>query len=328
MKKIILLLIALTLLGCSRNSELAKLGYSKQDIDIISNLSEDTQMFFLNGYDEKYSTIINHPNFIENKLDKYIKYYDDFDIDFLFEAVNNDYNLKLIQDIFDDKYYMEKNRDIYLNNLDKFDDARSIVEYVNVQRYDNYYENEKPTDLSKNYYMLVNKYNYLTSDYIPNDLVEVDEMYGAGYLRQAVMEAFIPLYEDALEQGYDLRVVSPYRQYSTQERLYNMYLEQDPQEIVDTYSARPGHSEHQTGLCIDVSVPGYSLDDFYLTDASDWLKENCYKYGFIIRYPEGKDDITGYQWEPWQIRFVDDIAKDVYESGITYDEYYAYYLDK
>ena len=113
-----------------------------------------------------------------------------------------------------------------------------------------------------------------------------------------------------------------------QDDLYNGYLKKDPQEVVDTYSARPGHSEHQSGLCMDVSEPGYSLDNFYQTKASKWLAENCHKYGFIIRYPEDKTDITGYQGEPWQLRYVGkETAEDVYRRAITYDEYYACFVE-
>ena len=134
--------------------------------------------------------------------------------------------------------------------------------------------------------------------------------------------------EEAKKLGYDLTIVSSYRSYDYQYGLYSKYLQSDPQEVVDTYSARPGHSEHQSGLCMDVTIPGYSLDNFYKSDASKWLAENCYRFGFIIRYPEDKTDITGYQGEPWQLRYLGKaVAEDVYKCGITYDEYYACFVE-
>ena len=331
-KKILVLLLCLSCLcACGTDSQLKKNGYSDKEIELIMELSEDTQMFFINEYNEDYIAIIKNKNFIEKNFDQYLQYYGQMDDNQLFSFINNGYikkyGIDTLKGIMSDKYFIEKKFETYLEYANDFDNYRDLVEFVNVQRNDAYYTNERLTDLSKNYYMLVNKYNYLTYEFIPDDLVAIDENVGMGWLRQAVYEAFLELREDAIANGYSLRTVSPYRSWTSQNNLYTMYQQTDPVEVVDTYSARPGHSEHQSGLCIDVSVPGYSLDDFYKTEAATWLAENCYKYGFIIRYPQGKEDITGYQWEPWQIRYVGDIAQDVYESGITYDEYYAYYID-
>jgi len=328
MRKIILVtLLLLVICGCSQDKKLKDLGYSEEEIETINALNEDAQMLFYDNYNKKALEIIKHPDFNVDNFSKYLKYYGQADLDFLMEAINNNEDVSKLIAITSDPYYIEKNKELYLKYYDKFDKARDLVEYINVQRYDDYYDNEKPTDVSKGYLMLINKYHYLDENFAPDDLVAVDETIGWGYLRKDVYDAYLALREDGLEEGYDLRVVSPYRDYETQYVIYNRYLQTDSQEVVDTYSARPGHSEHQSGLCIDLSVPGYSLDDFYLTDASVWLKENCYKYGFIIRYPEGKDDITGFMWEPWQVRYVGEEAEKIYQSGITFDEYYAYYIE-
>ena len=102
----------------------------------------------------------------------------------------------------------------------------------------------------------------------------------------------------------------------------------DGVEAADTYSARPGFSEHQLGYSIDLtngeSVP---FEEFHNTKEYEWLKDNAYKYGFILRYPKDKEYITGYIFEPWHIRYVGyDIAKYIYENNITYEEYYAYFI--
>lgn len=317
----------------SEENRLFRMGYSNEDIAIIETLSDNSKALLLENYEEKNSIILHNSFFEEENLDLYLKYYgqSDLDTDTLFKVINNgyvrEYGLDVVEGIYSDPFYIENNKDKYFKNYDKFDSYREVVEYVNVQRYDDYYTNVKPTDLSKDCLIILNKYNYLDEYYEP-DIVAVSEYYGVGYMRIEPYEAYANMYEAAIEAGYNIRVVSPYRTWYTQYRLYYGYMEDDPQEVVDTYSARPGYSEHQTGLAIDVSIPGVSLDDFIYTEASDWLKEHCYEYGFIIRYPEGKEDITGYQYEPWHIRYIGtDASMVIKETGITFDEYYAYYVE-
>ena len=114
-------------------------------------------------------------------------------------------------------------------------------------------------------------------------------------------------------------IISGFRSYGTQSRLYNNYVARDGEAKANTYSAKPGQSEHQTGLAFDVGA----LDDNYgNTAAGRWLSENAHKYGFIIRYMKGKENITGYQYEPWHIRYVGEtVAADIYSKGLTLEEY-------
>ncbi|MCI9294442.1 MAG: M15 family metallopeptidase [Lawsonibacter sp.] len=127
----------------------------------------------------------------------------------------------------------------------------------------------------------------------------------------------------AREEGVSLRSVSAYRSYQRQTSTYNRYLSQDRQASVDTYSARPGHSEHQTGLALDIntaSIPAH----FENTPAFAWLKEHCAQYGFILRYPQGKEGITGYRFEPWHYRYVGlEAAQACMSQGLTFEEYLA-----
>lgn len=177
--------------------------------------------------------------------------------------------------------------------------------------------------------ILVNKYNKLPSDYEPDDLVDIDSNYGRGQTRSEVYEQYKLLQDEGNRLGYDFTICSAYRSYDYQDSLYSRYCETDPQEVVDTYSARPGHSEHQSGLCLDLSTPVYGMDDFGLSEAGKWVEENCAKYGFIIRYTLEKENITGYESEPWQIRYVGDVeaAKYIMETGISFDEYYACFVE-
>lgn len=334
MRKLLIVLICILLAGCQKSTaeKLMDLGYSEEDTLLIETLSEELQNSLLEGYDEKMMEYIRRDDFIEEKLPEYLKYDSELDRDKMVELVNrgilNDRDLPLYKELYSSPYYIPSKEALYLEHLKDYDSVREVIERVNTKRYQELYSDITVTDLSKGYLILVNKYYKLPEDYEPDDLVDVDPSLGRGRLRAEVYEAYKRLYADAVKEGYDLKIMSAYRSYATQASVYNRYLNDDPQEIVDTYSARPGHSEHQSGLCADVSEPGYSIDDFYKTEASRWLAENCYKYGFIIRYPEDKTDITGYQGEPWQIRYVGiETALDVYEKGITYDEYYACFVE-
>ena len=334
MKKVLLIAIVLMMLcACQKSDEdkLLELGYQEEDIVSIMGLSEELREVFLQEYDERYVEIINTTGFDEKKFDKYLSNYGLMENEIIVKLINENKltrnNMNKLKELYDNEYYVAELEDIYLHYLDSYGSIRDMIEIVNTKRYLELYSDIETADLSKGYLVLVNKYYKLPSDYEPDDLVEVSEYYGGGFLRSEVYKAYQELYEDAYANGYDLRTVSTYRSYDYQDGLYNKYLSVDSQENVDTYSARPGHSEHQSGLCLDVSVPGYGLDDFYLTDASSWLAQNCYKYGFIIRYTEEKVNITGYQAEPWQIRYVGkDAAKDIYSRGITLDEYYTCFV--
>lgn len=134
-----------------------------------------------------------------------------------------------------------------------------------------------------------------------------------------MLAAFSSMRQDAQKQGLTLINSSNYRSYDDQVRLYKKYVLRDGQAQADTYSARPGFSEHQTGLVIDLN----SVDDSFAgTPEAEWVAQNAYKYGFIVRYPKGKEDITGYQYEPWHIRYLGvDTATAVYRSGKTLEEY-------
>ena len=180
----------------------------------------------------------------------------------------------------------------------------------------------------KNYYgityiddvVVVNKTYGLPSNFAPNNLSTIN-----GYIKVVdyVKNAFNELTSDSKSIGLNIYASSGYRSYGDQKYIYNNYIRLDGQEKADTYSARAGHSEHQTGLAIDVNTVN---DSFNNTAESNWLKHNCYKYGFIIRYPEGKESITGYKYEPWHIRYVGKtFANKLYNDGnwITMEEYFG-----
>ena len=336
MKIILILLLLLNVSSCSKKptlqEQLFELGYDQEDIEYIELLDEDKQELFLENYNDKLIPLMKTDNYKDENLEKYLKYYGEFDNDKVVELVNNnminDSNVKILKEMYASDYFIKSNEELYLKYLGKYESLRKTMEVVNTKRYKELFSDITPNDISKDYLMLVNKYYTLPSDYEPDDLVYVEDEYGRGMTRERVYEAFKQLHDDALELGYNIIVVSAYRSYDYQLGLYEMYCESDPVEVVDTYCARPGLSEHQTGLCLDVSIPGLSIDDFYQCGAAPWLEENAPKYGFIIRFPKDKEDITGYQWESWHIRYLgEQVAQDVYDRHITYDEYYACFVE-
>lgn len=297
------------------------------DSDTVIRLVNNKKLgeFNLNRINE----IINDQNYDENHLEEYLKYYPRTSESLLIKLINNDRmdEYPLIAKLASDKGFVEDNVDIYLKHIEEKETIRELIEYINSKAYLPPYENEEKADTDKyGYLVLVNKYYKLAEDYKPDDLVEVESNYGRGFLRKEAYEAYKKMQDDAEKEGLSMYITSPYRSYDTQYKLYNYYLSIDPQEVVDTYSARPGNSEHQLGLAIDILKAGYDFGNFYQTKEAEWLKENAYKYGFIFRYPEDKVDITGYKFEPWHYRYVGEIAKDVFDSGLTYDEYFEKYI--
>lgn len=180
--------------------------------------------------------------------------------------------------------------------------------------------------------VLVNKQFGLPDDYEPKDLVYPDvpftfsEKIDKRKMRKEAAAALEEMFAGAKQDGIYLAGVSAYRSKKTQTSLFNRYVKKDGLEKAKTYSAVPGYSEHQTGLAIDVSgSDGKCAAEscFGGTKEAEWLKEHAQEYGFIIRYPEGKESITGYKYEPWHIRYVGkEIAQDVTSKGITLEEYY------
>ena len=201
-----------------------------------------------------------------------------------------------------------------------------IITYVNIGLDNPYYTNTKPADNLNTNLLLVNKYNYLTEDYVPSNLENISTTYARSGMQlvKEAKEAFETLSENAKKDGMNVIAMSSYRSYDYQVNLYNNYVAQDGKEAADKYSARPGYSEHQTGLAVDV----YNLDlpytSFEETEEFTWMQENAYKYGFILRFPKDKVDITGYQYESWHYRYVGKkVAKEIKDNNLTLEEYIA-----
>jgi len=309
--------------------EVYKEDYSKTlDLVLIENV-------YLPEYLEEYLIIEyqNQDDFID-KINKYLN------IGYKGEEINNIFKLsKTNQDkllnlnkLDFSKYINIKNFDI--NKLERYNnylqeskkDLQTVVTYVNINLDKNFYEDsqevENPNDLT----IIVNKFNHVKKNFVPENLVTLfDSTNGAKMVKEAA-EAYKKFIEASKEDGLTLQSTTAYRSYSFQNTLYTNYVAKDGVEEADTYSARPGSSEHQLGLAVDLNNPNYGAAR--LTDSDfEWVLNNSYKYGFIVRYTEAGVPITGYMEEPWHIRYLGvDLATKVYESGLTYEEYYDLYM--
>lgn len=198
--------------------------------------------------------------------------------------------------------------------------GRTVVERINTDRDYAYYTQIKPA-LGEGLSVLVNKYYALSSDFEPQPLVQATSC-GQPTLQQAAAIAYDALCAAVKAEGLDLGSSSAYRSYARQQELYDYYVAIDGQAAADTYSARPGHSEHQTGLAVDLNAGDGSIGLFVSTATYRWVSVNSWRYGFILRFPDDKTHITGYMFEPWHYRYVGiETATILHELDITYDEY-------
>ncbi|WP_245724057.1 M15 family metallopeptidase [Marinococcus luteus] len=185
---------------------------------------------------------------------------------------------------------------------------------------------------------LINREYHLPSDYEPENLVIPDVAFPfegepqKKYMREEAAVQLENMFAEAEEEEIELSAVSGYRSYDRQESIFAANAEEDGEEEANKYSARAGESEHQSGLAMDVSAAsvGYSLTtDLGDTEEGEWLEENAHEYGFVIRYPEDKTDITGYQYEPWHVRYVgEDLAETLNENDWVMEEYYGEELEE
>ena len=180
-----------------------------------------------------------------------------------------------------------------------------------------------PLNQADSIWMIVNTQHPLPADYSPTSLQTV----GNEQLRSEAADNVTKLIAGAKTYGINLKIISGYRSYAAQKSVYNSYVTRDGQTRADTYSARPGYSEHQTGLAADLGHGNgqCDLEICFATSAGGmWLAAHAHDYGFVIRYAEDKTAITGYQFEPWHIRYVGtDLAAKVTSQKVSLEEYFG-----
>jgi len=316
---------------------LKRLNYSNSSIKLIQDNELD-----INIYSKTLDNIINTKYFNIEKLDYYleIEYYDkDNFIENVDKLINLGYNSKEINiinskldnlDLIINSNYNKNILNILNSNYFKIDnlerylkfESDNIVLDVNMYLDYEFYTNDIEINNVDNL-VIVNKYYKLSKDYEP-ELVKISSKYAINdrqLLTTDAKEAFEKMCEDARKDNIYLYSGSAYRSYSYQNTLYNNRVRTDGLEYANRTAAKAGYSEHQTGLAIDVLNGKFNYLD---SDDKEyeWLVENGYKYGFILRYPKGKEKITGYSYEPWHFRYLTvEVATILKEKNITYEEY-------
>lgn len=177
------------------------------------------------------------------------------------------------------------------------------------------------------YNILVNKDNPLPRAHIPNKLIDAESKYKVNILiDEEVKKAFDKLKKEASKYNYCIDIESGYRTFDYQEKIYKKLVDEKGFAYAITRIAEPGKSEHQTGLAIDFCIykddKCYIEDDIKNLEETRWVHNNAHKFGFILRYPEGKEDITKYSYEPWHLRYLGELAIELYKNKITLEEYY------
>ena len=309
-------------------------NYNKEKLDLYLKYTlKNSEIDYL-----KIFNLINHENFKKENTNEYIKYLKEFDnIDGIIKYVNNynDYDININEttlSFINEKYFIIDYLDRYLSYYEnnKNLDYKEIITRINSNLDYEFYTDSNEADLSKEMYTLVNKYNYLNKNFVPDNLVTITGIYARdkAQLVDIAYDNFVKMADAARLENLTIKVTTGYRSYNFQSTLYNNYVKADGVKNADTYSARPGYSEHQLGYSADLTnAKNVSFDNFENTDEYKWLQENAYKYGFIMRYPKDKEYITGYMFESWHYRYVGvEIATYIYENNITYEEYYTYFL--
>ena len=352
---ILAVILAIFIFYSSQISSLTKLGYSKEASRRIL-FSFQKEYVLSIGENKTLNAAFESDDYQEKYLDQYSKidYQDQKhlirNINTLIEKGYSNSTISMILAHGNDQDVSEFTKRDKINYLEEF----YSISYAKLRNYDRYvdYSNETGEDdettvlavnldMDKEDYsdpliirdfstdMLVNKHRSLTEDYEPDDLVSIDSEYAADDTQagaRIAVNAFISMYKDAKKDDLDLVINSSYRSYQDQVDLCDTYRELYGENYVQNYVAQPGFSEHQTGLSFDIGSRNSNI--FAESDEYIWVQENAHQYGFIQRFPEGYEAITGFRAEPWHYRYVGKkIATYIYEHNISFEEYYAIFLD-
>lgn len=319
-------------------NRLEKLGYSQTAIDAI--YAKNIRRAILDN--DYYSDYLNSEVSKDSFNAKYLHLYavSDYLDETLFELYERLISLKAYTEeeltkLYDHLEYFEltpllvfdklNDIDTYINDCESHSENSSTVFNLNndyLTPYQNVIEIKDPSAIDA----FISLKAYI-NNYAPEKLVEIPSRIASPglFLESRGLEAFQKLCNAVSAEGYGIYAVSAYRSFNEQATTYNSYTNQ---KEADQNATRPGYLDNQSGLAVSVvSVENESLSGFKDTDAYNWLKDNAHKYGFIFRYPENKKSITGQEGMAYYLRYVgEDLAKAIYESGLTFDEYYMFYL--
>lgn len=336
----------LTIPGMIDRSNLKKMGYSEEAITKIYELEWEGMILSEELYSDNLNRSIVKDNFRKEFIDLYLVTdsltADDFNL--YAKLILKGYEKADVLTMFNKLEFYEmtpllvfdfvEDAAAYIKDVDDHRVVNSKDSFTLSGNYITYYAETEPVVNQGSIEMMVNKHFAMSSDYEPGDLTEASIRYASRglVLSQTAYDALKLMCDAAAQEEGEttLRMYasSGYRDYAYQEDLYNTYVKRYGEEEADTIAARPGHSEHQTGLTVDMaSLSNGGLSKFGESPEYQWMLNNAHKYGWILRYPEGKEQITGYSAEPWHWRYVGvDLATKIYNSKLTFDEYYMLYM--
>ena len=278
------------------------------------------------NYHKTYEYKLGKIGYTEEEITN-LKKLDNTSLDYLLTTTY----IQKLSSLVNEKYFMEKNLKKYIGYLDKNDNLSDVVAIINVGSNNEWYTNTKKTNLEKGHLMLTNKFYYLDNTYNSDNMVKVSKKYSYGenqMLTNETYDAFLSMFNAAKKENLTLIINSSFRSFEDQEEIYNYYKINKGEEAADKIAAKAGFSEHQTGMSVDIQTYGSTASTFEEFDEFKWLQNNAHKYGFILRYPKNKEYLTGYEYESWHYRFVGkEVATYIFENNITFDEYYAYFID-
>lgn len=327
------------------NSKLRKLGYKKDEITAIRDQELARTLIKNEWYSPFLAKSILDGTVNPDYLELYTVISDDGslnDTDFLLynRLKDKGYEEDQLLELFKSLYFYEMTPllvfDYQPNELAYIEDCvnhRSTNSKTHFELSGTYYKpygTTLPVDDTTSINMLVNKTYYLPQNFKPNNLTGLSNYYSAdgNELSSSAAQALAEWGDAGREVGVTFFATSAYRNYEDQETVYRNYVTAWGEEEADSLSARAGFSEHQTGLTVDIAATNEDdIEEFKDTKAYRWTSTNSHDYGWILRYPEGKEQITGYQFEAWHYRFLGkELATYVYNSQMTYDEFYCLYL--
>ena len=325
-----------------KDRKIEKLGYSKEAVVEIKELGIEDRLLDAKLFSQNLNDNIVLPSFMPEYLEFYLVTDSISSDEFRLygKLINLDYNTKDILKMFTDLEFWEMTPLLVFGKVDVGEYMADVMEnrvyntqavFKTTNDYTSYYEPTYAVEDPNSYDKLVNKNYYLDENFIPENLVDISVQYATEgrQLSQVAADALVLMCKEAQKADIRMYASSAYRDYQHQADLHEQYTNREDLEYADSLSARPGHSEHQTGLTVDMSsTDNGGLSKFAESDEYPWMLENAHTYGFILRYPPGKETITGYSAEEWHWRYVGtDLATKVKNSQLTYDEYYMLYLD-
>lgn len=337
-------------------SSFTKLGYSKEasknilfsgNKDYVLSVGENKTLnaaFESDYYNEKYLNNYakikyqDQENIIKNINLLLKKGYSNSDVSIIL-AHGNDKDvslfaqrerIKYLEEFYQYPYAKLSNYDRYISYIDETgEDEKTTVIHVNLNMDKEPYTNAIIVN-EFSYDMLVNKFHGLSDSFEPEDLVTISKEYTNDeefLANKKAVNQLIQMFESAKIDGFEMVVNSAYRSYSDQVEIAEFYRKWYGDNYVNNYVAKPGFSEHQTGLAFDIGSTSENV--FANSKEYKWMQENAYKYGFVMRFYKKAETITGFRSEPWHYRYVGkEIAKYIHDNNITFEEYYVMFLDK